>query len=114
MLPRAATGVFLVLLAAPLAAAEKPASGEGAHFFQTQVQPILQAHCLRCHGGKKPRGGLSLTSRAALLAGGERGPAVSTTRPAESLLLAAVTYKGLKMPPTGKLAKAQIDVLDRW
>ncbi len=105
--------VLLFALAAPARAADPPA--EPARFFETQVQPILQAHCLACHGGeKKIRGGLRLTSRNAILEGGDSGPAVSPDRPEESLLLRAVNHQDLKMPPKGKLPQAQIDVLARW
>ena len=36
------------------------------------MRPILQAHCVSCHGGaRKVRGGLRLTSRETLLQGGD-------------------------------------------
>ena len=38
--------------------------------FATEVHPILAARCAPCHSGAKPAAGLSLTSRALLLAGG--------------------------------------------
>ena len=53
-----------------------PAPAEGAKFFEKQVQPILQAHCVTCHGGEKIKGGLNLTSRDGVLKGGDTGPAV--------------------------------------
>ncbi|VGO18299.1 HzsA-related protein [Pontiella sulfatireligans] len=31
--------------------------------FMRQVQPVLDAHCIRCHGESKPSAGLDLTSR---------------------------------------------------
>ena len=109
-------GVLSLLLIGPALAGgdEAPSSADGVRFFETQVQPILRAHCLTCHGGEKVRGGLRLTGRAALLKGGERGPAVSLDRPEESLLLQAVNHRDLKMPPTGKLTPGQIDTLGRW
>ncbi|MBY0528387.1 MAG: PSD1 and planctomycete cytochrome C domain-containing protein [Gemmataceae bacterium] len=94
---------------------DKPTTTEEATFFEIQVKPILQAHCLSCHGGeKKIKGGLNLTSRAHLLKGGETGPAVSTDKPDDSLLLKAIQYRDMKMPPKGKLPQAQIDILTRW
>lgn len=84
-------------------------------FFQTKVKPILEQHCLRCHGGKaNPKGGLRLTNRAAVLKGGESGPAVSLQEPAESLLIQAINYASYEMPPSGKLPQAQIDTLTDW
>jgi mono/diheme cytochrome c family protein len=113
---RLSCAALIVLLAgagrAPAAA--PPTGAEPARFFETRVRPILQAHCLQCHDSAKARGGLSLTSREALLQGGTRGPAVSPGRPGDSLLLQAVSHRDLKMPPKGKLSPAQIDTLERW
>jgi mono/diheme cytochrome c family protein len=95
--------------------AERTATAQEAAFFEKQVRPVLQANCLNCHGGAKVRGGLRLTSRAEILAGGDRGPAVSLDRPDDSLLLRAVNHAGeLHMPPKGKLAQPQIDTLAAW
>jgi hypothetical protein len=49
------TTALAVLLLAPLAAA--PARGDG---FDRNVRPLVQKHCLRCHGGEKPKGGVNL------------------------------------------------------
>jgi len=86
-----------------------------AAFFETRVQPILKARCLKCHGGEaKVRGNFRVDSRAAVLRGGDEGPAITLERPEESLLLQAIHYDGLEMPPAGKLPGAEIDVLTRW
>src|SRR5687767_5665674 len=98
--------------AGPDGAARAPQSGhEGSRLFTTEVRAILQANCVSCHGGEKPQGGLKLTSREAVLKGGASGPSVSLKKPAESLLLAAVNYRGRRMPPQGKLPQQQIDTL---
>src|SRR4051794_11291768 len=108
--------IILVLFAAnsPEVRADGPPA-DGARFFENQVEPILKAHCLSCHGdAKKVKGGLRLTSRAEVLKGGDSGPAVSTEQPDASLLLRAVRYQEPKMPPKGKLPQAQVDLLTRW
>jgi len=59
-----------------------------AAFFETRVQPILKARCYKCHGGEtKVRGNFRVDSRAAVLRGGDLGPAITLERPEESLLL---------------------------
>src|SRR5690348_4615041 len=84
-------------------------------FFEKQVQPILVGKCLKCHGGEaKVQSEFYLTSRAAVLRGGELGPAVDLEKPDESQFLTAVRYESLEMPPSGKLAPAEIAVLTRW
>jgi hypothetical protein len=97
------------------APAERVFSAKEVEFFEKQVQPILKAHCVKCHGGGKVRGGLRLTSRAGVLQGGDLGPAVSLEKPEESRLLKAIRYQeGLEMPPTGKLLPRDVEVLTRW
>jgi mono/diheme cytochrome c family protein len=112
------TVLIVILLGTLLAAearADAPNAADGAKYFENQVQPILQAHCLSCHGEqKKVKGGLRLTSRETLLKGGNSGSVVNLDQPAESLLLQAIHYRDLKMPPRGKLPQAQLDVLTRW
>jgi hypothetical protein len=96
------------------AAEPKP---DDAAFYDKEVQPLLQAHCLNGHGGQpKIKAGLRLTSRADVLKGGDSGPAVNLEKPKESLLLKAVNQvdDDLKMPPKGKLPPAQIEVLTKW
>ncbi len=107
--------VFLLVAAAPTVAADRP-SADQVQFIEKQVRPILTAHCLGCHGGeKKVRGGLRLTTRAGLLAGGDSGPAVNLEAPEKSLLLEMLSHEGRKkMPPKGKLPQTQIDILTRW
>ena len=67
--------------------ADEPAKPDPAavEFFEKDIRPLLVERCQKCHGDKKTSGGLSLTSRAALLKGGENGPAVVPGKPAESL-----------------------------
>jgi hypothetical protein len=83
--------------------------------FEKHVRPLLSAHCIKCHGPKKQSGGLRLDSRAALLEGGESGPAVAPGKPRQSLLITAVNRVGdVKMPPRGKLSANEIEKLTRW
>ena len=83
-------------------------------FFESQVRPLLVEHCFPCHAGEKLKGSLSLESRAAVLLGGDSGPAIVPGDAAASLLIQAVHYDGLQMPPTQKLSAAKIQVLEQW
>ncbi len=89
---------------------------EQVAFYEKQVLPILKEHCYKCHTGKKVRGKLWLDSRAAILRGGDLGPAVIPGKLDESPLVKALHYKteGLEMPPDGKLPQAKIDTLVKW
>ena len=93
----------------------KAADAEDVAFFEKDVLPILKTRCFQCHGGgEKLQGQFRLTSREGLLKGGELGPAISLKKPEDSLLLEAINYGSLQMPPTGKLPDAEIKVLTRW
>jgi cytochrome c553 len=94
--------------------AAKP-SAEVVRFFENKVRPVLAEQCFRCHGADKQKGKLRLDSRAAALAGGERGPAFVPGDPDKSLLLQAVRQQGaLVMPPGRKLRAEQIADLTQW
>ncbi|SIO59037.1 Planctomycete cytochrome C [Singulisphaera sp. GP187] len=92
-----------------------PPDGPGEAFFEQKVRPILVASCAKCHGAKKQESGLRLDARAALIQGGDNGPAVVPGDPAKSLLIQAVNHEGdLAMPPGRKLSDEQIGVLKQW
>jgi len=110
--------VFVVALSwgswgAP-APAEETFTPEQLEFFENRVRPILVAHCQECHGIEKQESGLALISRESSLTGGTGGAAVVPGKPDESLLIDAVRYDGLEMPPTGRLSDDEIAVLERW
>jgi hypothetical protein len=100
------------LLAMPVFAAEPDA--DALKFFEMKVRPILSENCFKCHGPAKQKGGLRLDSRIGVLKGGENGPAVVPGRRDESLLVEAIHYEGLEMPPAGKLDADKIAILTRW
>src|SRR5262249_42724494 len=95
--------------------AAEPFPAEQVRFFAEQVRPILEARCLKWQGGgEKARGGSRLDSRVAILKGGDLGPAVDLDQPEQSLLLQAIRYEELEMPPGGKLPAEEVEILTRW
>ena len=102
--------VCLLVACATLCAA--PSSDE---LFETRVRPLLAAKCFACHADAK-MGGLRLDSRAAMLTGGGRGPAIVAGDPGASLLMQAVRRadKDLAMPPTEPLAPEAVETLEQW
>jgi hypothetical protein len=107
--------VWTVLVVSSPADEPGPASAASAEFFETRVRPVLAERCQTCHGPEKQKGGLRLDSRAAVLRGGETGPAVIPGRPGESLLIEAVNYgDALQMPPKSRLTESEIAALTRW
>jgi mono/diheme cytochrome c family protein len=106
----------LIFALLALHAGRAVAQDEGLAFYEAQVKPILQEHCLKCHGGGKTKGGLDLSWRTGVLKGGDQGAAVELEAPGKSLLLDMLSYRDEdhEMPPTGKLDAAQIAVLADW
>jgi hypothetical protein len=85
--------------------------------FQEQVLPLLRKHCFRCHGDKDEEGGLRLTSREAMLDGGDSGEAaVVPGNPHEGELLARIRSEdeGERMPPSMKLPEEEVAILTKW
>ncbi|MCA9141068.1 MAG: DUF1549 domain-containing protein, partial [Planctomycetales bacterium] len=86
-------------------------------FFESQVRPLLVKRCYSCHAGAKSGGGLSLETLAGWKKGGESGPAIVPGDPDQSLLVDAINYGSLEMPPAdkgGKLPQDEIEILTRW
>jgi hypothetical protein len=86
-------------------------------FFENRVRPLLVERCYKCHGNDPDslEGGLHLTSRELILAGGDSGPAIDLEHPDDSLLLSAVEYGDLfQMPPDSRLPEDDIRILRKW
>ena len=117
---RAAGAAGLVLLTLASAAAHAQTAqtpADGIKLYEENVRPVLERNCYMCHSDpERAENGLLLTTRAGLLRGGERGPAISTSEPPLSLLLHAVGYRDdqLQMPPSGRLADADIESIRQW
>ncbi len=107
--------ILLVLGSISKVPAREP-SAEDVEFFEKKIRPLLVEQCFKCHSGPKLKGHLAVDSRAALLKGGDTGPALFSGDPDKSLLMKAVGYDDpeLRMPPRGKLAAPQIAALAAW
>src|SRR5262245_1271844 len=79
--------IALVVAAASTVAGDEPRT---AVDFARDVQPIIVARCVACHGPEKQENSLRLDHGAAILRGGDSGPAVFAGKAAESLLVQAL------------------------
>src|SRR4051812_49893425 len=85
--------------------------------FAHDIVPILRTHCGQCHTGDKKKGGYSMNTRAALIAGGESGAAVVPGKSDKSELLRRVLSrdKDEQMPPEGpRLNDKETALLKAW
>ncbi|MEC7679893.1 MAG: PSD1 and planctomycete cytochrome C domain-containing protein [Planctomycetota bacterium] len=108
------TGIALVLTLVSVSQAWGDSSDQATKFFENQVRPLLAQHCFECHSGDRSEGGLRLDGKQSMIQGGDSGPALSPGKPEESLMITAVRYEGLEMPPDGMLNAEQISVLEAW
>lgn len=89
-------------------------SAAAAEDLARDTMRLLQAQCLSCHNEEKRKGGLVLSSREALLEGGESGAAIARN-PADSRLLKVLAPDAdPHMPPKKQLATNQIALVQRW
>ncbi len=98
-------------------AAEPPAGDPAsAEFFEKRVRPVLVARCHECHGpDSEGEGNLRVDSLAALLKGGDLGPAVKPGDAPASLLVRAIRHGDVvEMPPKTKLPAREIADLTAW
>jgi hypothetical protein len=116
---RRALRLFLFgLLAATPVWAEEPArpSDDQLAFFETKIRPVLVTHCYECHAAesKTIQGGLRVDHAEGLRKGGDSGAAIVPGDVEASLLLAALKYDGVEMPPKGKLPDAVLKDFETW
>jgi mono/diheme cytochrome c family protein len=114
MAVRATPTIFAIaalLSGSPIARGAQPVD------YAREIKPLLAKHCYACHGSKKQESGLRLDSVAAVLRGGESGPAIVPGKSGDSLLYLAVSGSDLvdRMPLKAKpLDEADITLLKTW
>src|SRR4051812_40074751 len=87
---------------APLLRAQVADDDASVEFFEKEVRPVLVRRCYECHSAERTKGGLALDSRTGLRKGGDSGPVIVPGQPEKSLLIDAINYGDLKMPPEDK------------
>jgi hypothetical protein len=96
--------------------AEPKITKEGAAFFENKIRPLLVHHCYECHSGDpaKAKGHLVVDTHDGLRKGGDSGAAVLPKHVDTSLLMEAIRYEGLQMPPKGQLPEEAIADFAAW
>lgn len=80
--------------------------------FDQQIAPILVSHCLECHRGAEPEGGLNLTELALAQQGGDSGAAIVVGNAEHSSLWERVSSD--EMPPKHPLSQVNKAMLKQW
>ena len=105
-----------VVLTAPHGTCSSIYADEENAFFEEKIRPVLIDYCYKCHSDEadEPAGGLFLHTRKGIREGGELGPAVVPEDIDESLLISAMEYRDLEMPPDEQLDEAIIADFRKW
>jgi mono/diheme cytochrome c family protein len=98
-----------------------PAATKTGVTYATDIKPIFDASCAKCHtSDKKPKAGLALDTLEGTLKGSKDGPVVTPGNSAKSDLVLAVAHAGDPddFMPKGRDAKPltadQISLIRAW
>ncbi|WP_235963692.1 DUF1553 domain-containing protein [Tautonia rosea] len=111
---------IVALLLGMLLAAVQPvvrADDAGLAAYEGQIRPLLKERCYACHGALKSQAGLRLDTVAAMLDGGDSGPAIEPGDSEFSPLVERILEHddALRMPPEGEpLTEDQIAIIRSW
>ena len=88
---------------------------DGPISFHRDVLPIFRTNCIVCHKPGKARGGLDLTTHAALLKGSDAGLVVKAGNTHGSRLIETICGEEPEMPKDSEpLMPQEIAMLSRW
>ncbi|MCA9426817.1 MAG: DUF1549 domain-containing protein, partial [Candidatus Omnitrophica bacterium] len=85
--------------------------------FESQIQPIFENRCLKCHGPEKQKSGFRLDHKEPAMLGGDYGKAILPGKGEESPLYRAIAGldPDLQMPPSGDpVPKEEAELIKRW
>jgi Planctomycete cytochrome C len=101
-----------------------PAAAKQGVTYETDIKPILDNSCVKCHSGDKPKGHLKLDSLAGVLKGGKEGKVFIDGNSAKSPLVLRTAHLSKDdddwMPPLhnragiGPLTPEQIGLIRAW
>ena len=106
--------------AAPKAKELPPVSTKTGVTFATDIKPIFDASCIKCHGAEKPGAGIVLTSLESTLKGGRNGKILTVGDSTKGSLVKSVAHTGNMegYMPKGRGAKPltpeQIGLIRAW
>ena len=82
--------------------------------YEDDIVPIFKQHCLDCHSGESPPGGLSLDTIQSVINGGDSGAVLVAGKANQSYLFHLV--KRGEMPPqkNEQLSEKEIQIIQQW
>lgn len=111
------TALAVCLLAVPGTAQDKGADKKdlGTVSFKKQIFPILDSRCIGCHYPKDKKGGLDVSTYAAVMKGGKTANGIVPGYPEKSIFVKEIIGKDPSMPKNAlPLTPLQIDLISAW
>ncbi len=107
---------WLILFTLALQAMAADMTPDQRSFFESRIRPVLVKQCYECHSqnSKKLGGKLLLDAPSEMIAGGESGPTLIPGKPDDSLIIQALRYDGLEMPPKKRLPEPVVHDFITW
>ncbi len=85
-------GLAAAVSSADAAGTLPPASAKPGVTYATDIKPILDVSCAKCHGGDKPKARLKLDTLENALKGGKDGKVIVAGNSAKSMLVLAAAH----------------------
>lgn len=85
--------------------------------FERDIRPLLQEHCVECHGAKKQKGELRLDAKVFAFKGGAEGAVLNPGKALESAIYKRIisTDEQERMPPEGeRLSAGEVSRIREW
>ena len=117
-------GLAAVAAADDAAGKLPPASSKSGVTYATDIKPIFDNSCVKCHSGDKPKARLKLDTREGALKGSHDGKVITPGDSAKSILIQAIAHATRDhdqwMPPLhnraniGPLTAEQVGLIRAW
>src|ERR1700693_1004966 len=98
-------GIMTVALALPAAAQRDP-------LFRTEILPVLEKNCVKCHSPQIKMARLDLSTFSGMMEGSSSGPVIAPGKPERSLMWKLI--ENGQMPQGGKLTVAEKQLIKSY
>src|SRR5690348_1413287 len=98
-------GILAALATIPAAAQRDP-------LFKTEILPVLEKHCVSCHGPNQKMAKLDLSSFTGMMDGSSSGPVIAPGKPERSLMWKMIETD--QMPQGGKMSNAEKQLIKSY
>src|SRR6266446_1493624 len=96
----------------PLVALAFPAAAQRDPLFKTEILPVLEKSCVKCHSPQQKMAQLDLSSFTGMMEGSAAGPVIAPGKPERSLMWKLIEND--TMPQGGRLSTAEKQLIKSY